>query len=108
MWKIQSNHQNKWDDAKPWQVYMINQKITTKSNFYAKYKYNKTEYIYICTHDTPGKIRLWNLNTDTERIVIHSDYGNPNHNGPEKGGGMSIDHLVIANGQTLEDLSSLR
>lgn len=108
MWKIQSDNPNEWHDARPWQVYMITKTITTKSNFYAKYKHNKTEYIYLCTHDTPGEIRLLNLKTHAKRIVIHSDYGNPNHNGPVNAGGMAIDHAEIAKGQTLQDLSYLK
>lgn len=108
MWKIQSDIQNEWHDATPFQVYMINQTIKQKSNFYAKYQYKKKEYIYLCYFNTPGQIILWNLTTDRIRIVIHSDYGNPNHNGPKSGGGTSIDYLDIANQQTLQDLSYLK
>jgi hypothetical protein len=49
----------------------------------------------MCSQQTPGNIILWNLTTNRLRIVIHNDYGNPDHNGPTDGGGMGIDHLEI-------------
>ena len=96
MWKIQSDEPNKWYSAEPWQNKMINETIKRK-NFYAKHTHNNTTYTYVCTHETPGNIILWNLTTNTIRIVIHSDYGKRYHNGPTKGGGMCIDHLEMIN-----------
>jgi hypothetical protein len=97
MWLIQSDTPNKWDIAQEWQKNMIEMTIAIKKNYYAKHTHNKTEYTYVCTHETPGNIILWNLTTNKLRIVIHSEYGNPDHNGPRKGGGMCVDHLNMAN-----------
>lgn len=97
MWKIQSDKPNEWYSAEPWQIEMINKTNKRKKNFYAKHTHKNTEYTYVCTHDTPGNIILWNLTTNTIRIVIHSDYRTPYHNGPTKGGGMCVDHLEMAN-----------
>jgi hypothetical protein len=97
MWKIQSDELNKWYYAEQWQIEMINETITSKQNFYAKHTHKKKIYTNVCTHDKQGNIILWNLTTNTIRIVIHSDYGTPYHNGPKSGGGMCIDHLEMAN-----------
>lgn len=97
MWKIQSDKPNEWYSAEPWQIEMINKTILTNQQFYAKHTHNKKIYTYVCTHETPGNIILWNLTTNTIRIVIHSDYRTPYHNGPTKGGGMCVDHLEMAN-----------
>lgn len=96
MWKIQSDEPNEWYSAEPWQNKMINETIKRKK-FYAKHTHNKKIYTYVCTHETPGNIILWNLTTNTIRIVIHSDYGKRYHNGPIKGGGMCLDHLEMIN-----------
>lgn len=97
MWKIQSDEPNKWYSAELWQIKMINEIIKGKKKFYAQYTYKNTTYTYVCTHETPGNIILWNLTTNTIRIVIHSDYGKRYHNGPTKGGGMCHDHLEMIN-----------
>jgi hypothetical protein len=99
MWKIQSDTPDKWYIAEQWQIKMIDA-ITKRNNkkFYAKHKHKNAIYTYVCIHDAiPGNIVLWNLTTNTIRYVIHSDYGERDHNGPVPGGGMCIDHLVMAN-----------
>ena len=95
MWLIQSDINNEWNNAQDWQIDMIKTTITTKKNYYAINQVNSggKVYIYICIHNIPGQIFLWNLTTDKLRIVIHSDHGNPDHNGPTSGGGTTVDHL---------------
>jgi len=96
MWKIQSDKPNEWYSAEPWQIEMINKTNNKgKKKFYAHHTHNKKRYTYVCTHETPGNIILWNLTTNTIRIVIHSEYGKRYHNGPTKGGGMCVDHLEM-------------
>ena len=97
MWKIQSDTPNQWYSAEPWQIKMINKTISTNKQFYAKHTHNNKTYTYVCTDTTPGNIILWNLTTNKVRIVINSKYGNPDHNGSDRGGGMHIDHLEMAN-----------
>jgi len=72
---------------------LINTTIKEKKNYYGINKINDKMHIYICIHNTPGQIFLWNLTTDMLRIVIHPDYENPDHNGPISGGGTTVDHL---------------
>jgi len=98
MWLIQSDTSNEWNNAQDWQIDMIETTIRTKENYYDINQVNPggKVYIYICIHNTPGQIFLWNLTTDKMRIVIHSAYGIPNHTGPVNGGGTSVDYLDSA------------
>lgn len=97
MWKIQSDTPNEWYNAEAWQITMIDKAIKTKKDYYAKHIHMHKEYTYVCTYEQLGKITLWNLTTGMIRNVINSALGKPYHNGPIKGGGMSIDHLEMAN-----------
>ena len=93
-WLIQSDQPNEWLSALPWQQKMIDKTIESKKDYFASYN----NFIYVCRYNSPGNITLWNLNTKKERIVIHSDYGRPNHNGPpEPFGGLAIDLLSQVN-----------
>ncbi len=67
--------------------------INTNEKYYAYHTHKHTTYAYVCMYQTAGNIILWNLSTDTLRIVIHSDYGKPNHTGPKSGEGTCIDYL---------------
>ena len=104
MWLVQSDTKNKWDVAQYWQEYMIKEAIKGKKDYYASHIHNLTRYTYVCTQQSPGNIILWNLTTHKLRIVIHSEYGTPCHNGASSGGGMCIDHMYIANSLQLIDI----
>lgn len=106
-WLIQSDQPNIWLPALPWQEWMIMETIKSKKDYYAYHKDNGNKFIYLCRYNSPGNITLWNLNTRKERIVIHSDYGRPNHNGPPAPfGGMAIDLLSIAKVKIAEKIAN--
>lgn len=106
-WLIQSDQANEWFPAQPWQDLMITKTIKSKKDYYAYHKQDGTKYTYVCTHNSPGNIILWNLNTKKQRIVIHSEHRRPNHNGaPPPFGGMAVDllSLVYTNKMELSEI----
>jgi hypothetical protein len=105
-WFIQSDKANEWFPAQPWQDLMITNTIESKKNYYANHEQGGTINTYVCTHNSPGNIILWNLTTKKQRIVIHSEHRRPNHNGaPPPFGGMAVDLLSLVDTKNIKLLT---